>query len=456
MKLFKTNKNIYLFLGIILMLTKSYGQVMNKTQQLKFSVKENIAIEIDSRYTNIEFELTNNDAVVIDAIMRVEGLSQKEVDTYFEKWNFKADKFNNKLVINSFLIDNSDEGLKKSGYHKGYFLNKEKLNITKSEIKSLKENLTSSNLKQRKKNGDKLLEKSSGEFDFETYIEKGNTYLEQWERENNKPIGKRFYNKTKEERKQMWKSKKDAQPKKSNKPTTIDKATLKSKSKLPNINVRALSRRATINKTLKIKIPKKAKLNIKARHGKVVFSEEITNLNAELNYVLLEANAISGKNTSIKGAYSNFEINKWNDGNLDVIFSGFVLIKEVKNIDIISNASTVSIDNITESVNAKGNFKMLSVDTSSEIKYVNIDVEDSKRVWIKLPKTVYNLHYEGINSKLIHPEKFSLKTIKSNPRKQVIENNPLEGNERLVKIKALSSVMQIYDIPWENLKVKNL
>ena len=437
MKLFKINISIIL---LMLTITNSFAQAVVKRTQSEFSVNQNIVVEIESRYTNVEVELTDDDLVTIDAIMQVEGLPEKDVDAYFEKWDFKASMSNNKVSISSFLTDNSDVRLKKSGYYKGYFFDKEKLNIVNSDLENLDENS----------------ETNKEAFDLEVYIEKGNAYLEEWERENNENIGRRWYNKTKEERIQLRKLKKEALPKLDNQATVVNKAALKNKSKLPSTNIRALSKRAVINKTLKIKIPRKAKLHIKARYGKLVFSEGITGLNAELSYVLLQASEISGNETLIKGSYSNFEIDKWNNGNLDVVFSGFVLIKEVKNMDLTSNASTVSIDNVTKRIDAKGNFKMLSVDMSSEIEHVNINVEDSKKVWLKLPKAAYNLQYEGVNSKLIHPKKFSLMTIKGNPDKQVIQNTPLKANKRVVKIKALYSVMQIYDIPWENLKIKSL
>ena len=75
MKLFKTNNYGYFLLGIVLTLTNSYGQVLTKTQQLEFPVKGDVAIELNSKYTNIEFELTDNNTVTIEAVMDIEGLS---------------------------------------------------------------------------------------------------------------------------------------------------------------------------------------------------------------------------------------------------------------------------------------------------------------------------------------------------------------------------------------------
>lgn len=426
-------------------LTSSFAQKITKTDHYKFKVNENIAIEINSKYTNIEFELTDNNSIQIETIMEVEGLSENEVDTYFKQWNFKANKNKNKIVINSSL--NTNKPIQKKGYYKGYFIEGETLSDSKAGVEKLNKGLGIS-----KKNNIK----NQGEFDFKSYIKNGNAYLKQWEKENNEPIGKRFYNKTKAERIQLQKPQKKILPNLGEKPKVINKDLLKRKNEIPQNNVRKLSKRATVNKTLKIKIPRDVKLVVNARHGKVEFLNEVKNLIANLSYVLLKATKISGEKTLIKGKYSNFEINQWQNGKIDVLFSGFVLINKAKKIDITSNTSTVSIDAVTESISAKGNFKMLSVDALSSIKNININVEDSKKVWLKLPKTIYNLFYEGVNSKLIHPEKFILKTTQNNPKKQQIVHTSIHKNTPKVTIKALYSTMQIYDIPWENLAIKNI
>jgi len=443
----------------MLAITNSYGQVLTKTKQLQFSVKSNVAIELQSKYTNIEFELTDNNKVMIEAVMDIEGLSQKEADAYFKKWKFKANKNNNKLVISSILRNNTSTNLDKHGYYNGYFIDGEQLDAITPEKKG------SLNRVNTFKYTDKPLNENTKKFDNAAYIEQGDSYLLKWQKKNNEKIGKRWFNKTKEERILLQKAVQDDKPQKVKKATIKARKSISSKeelkarlkkNKLPKTNVRSLPKRAIVNKTLKIKIPRHAQLNITVRHGKVIISDEITNLKANLSYVLLQANIISGKNTAIKGAYTNFEINQWKAGNLDITFSDFALIKKVKRINITSNASLVSIDNVTGNINAKGNFKMLGVDLSSTITYANIDVEDSKVVWVKLPNSPYNLRYEGIDSKLIHPKKFSLKAVKNNSSKQLLENLPLKNNARFVKIKALASVLQIYDISWDDLEIKSL
>jgi len=458
MKLYSIKKHLYFLLGMAFTIAQSYGQVLTKTQQHSFSVPNNVAIELHSTYTNIEFELTDSNTVVIDAQMDIEGLSKSEANAYFKKWAFKASKQKNKLVIRSFLNNKTNENIDKHGYYNGYFIEGVQRNATRADKKEHSKinqsNETNFNVKSSIGN--------SKVFDYKAYIEEGDRYLFKFQKENNEPVGKRWFHKTKKERILLQNSIKKKQPKKAlkNAKQSINskerlKASLK-KNKLSKANVRSLPKRAIITKTLKIKIPRHAQLTINVRHGKIIFSDNITDLKADLSYVLLEATKISGNNTSIKGAYTNLEVNQWKAGSLDVTFSEFVLIKEVARIHITSNGSLVSIDAVTEDINANGNFKMLDVALTSEIKQATIAVEDSKVVWIKLPNSPYNLQYEGIDSKLIHPKKFSLRRAKNNPSKQILEHTLHSRTQRNINIKALSSVMQIYDILWDDLKIKSL
>lgn len=445
MKLFKVYISLCL---LVLTILNSFSQNKTRTLQHTFDVNKDVVVEITSKYTNLEFSYTDDDVVTIEAIMIVEGLTENEVEEYFKKWNPKPRKHNNKIIVSSVAQHNSNVEFKMKGYYEGYFLDTEELSF----VNPKPDNKANSRTHHNEENIREL-------FDFDTYIEQGNDYLEQWEKKHNEKIAKRWYNKTKEERIKLRKPKKpekETVPVLDNKPAIVNKDMLKKKNELPNVNVRDLSKRAVVSKTLKVKIPRNAKVKINAKHGKIVFTDEVKNLDAELKYVLVNASTISGKETFINGSYSNFEIDHWLEGKLEIMFSDYTLIKKVNEMTLTSNASVVSIDDVTTSIEAKGNFKMLSIDVSSEMKHVSLNLEDSKRVWLKLPKTPFKLKYKGIDSKLIHPEKFKLTTSKSNGRIQIIESNLSQNNGSVVNINSLSCVMQIYDIPWENLKIKSL
>ena len=259
-----------------------YAQTITKSKQLTFNVKNNATIELNSKYTNVEFELTDENKVTIDAFLEIEGLPEKEVNSYFNKWKIAVNNQENKFFIHTSLKYGSQKKAQQKGFYQGYFIEKNQLNLIEEKTH-----------KSYNTNNKKSV------FDFNAYVKDGDVYLKRWEKINNEPIGKRWYNKSKKERIQLQKSRKEKLPKKSNLTVVKNKKNATPKQKLvakqkrttkPKANIRALSNRASINKTLKIKIPRSALLHIKIRHGKVIFSHEISNLKADLSYVLLRAN----------------------------------------------------------------------------------------------------------------------------------------------------------------------
>lgn len=439
MKLLNTYINI-IILVLIFGIDTNYGQSHTYSKQRSIAVKNNTTISIDSKYTNIEFESTNKNVVTIEAIMKVDGLSKKEANNYFKKWVINITKEESFLNINPILKNTSNNNLNRNGFYNGYFIEETKMNEIKSEIKNTKRLNSTQNYKG---------------FDFDLYIKDGDAYLYKWQKENNESIGKRWFNKTKNERIQLLKSRKPNKQPKSVQPKEKLKNKF-SKSVKSTANIRALSNRAIIKKTLRIKIPKSVFLNIKARHGKISFTNTINHVVADLNYVLLTAKKITGTKTKIKGSFTNLEVDEWKSGDLDVKFSDYVLIKSVDNINLHSEASIVSIDKLNNGINAKGNFKMLSLDLTSTVTKANITVEDSKEVWIKLPQTPYNLMYNGVDTKLIHPKKFNLRTSSNQQKKQYFKYSPLKSDKKNFEINAFSSTIQIYDIAWKDLKIKDL
>lgn len=439
MKLFKINTILVLLL-LFLGINKTFGQSYTFTKHQQSAVNNNTTVVLNSKYTNIELKSTNKNVVTIEAIMKVDGLSKKEANNYFKKWETNITKEESFLNINSNLKNTSNNNLNRNGFYNGYFIEESKMKEIKSEIKNI--------TKKKSAKNNKI-------FDFNLYVKDGDAYLHKWQKENNESIGKRWFNKSKEERILLQKARKPNKQPKRVQPKEKLKNKL-SRSIKPTANIRALSNRAIIKKTLKITIPKSVFLNIKARHGKITVTNGLDNINADLNYVLLSAKTISGINTKIKGNFTNLEVDEWKSGDLDVKFSDYVLIKSADHINIQSEASIVSIDKLNNGINAKGNFKMLSVDLTSSVSKANITVEDSKQVWIKLPQTPYNLMYNGVNTKLIHPKKFNLRTKSKQQKKQYFKYLPLKSNEKTFEINAFSSTIQIYDIAWKDLKIKNL
>lgn len=450
MKSFKLKLSILIVLFFV---AKSSAQVIVKSHREIIPYKEGISIDLTTTYTNVEFITTDNPNIVIDAKFEIEGVTDKEAASYYSNWDFDINNKSDQLNIQSLIKQSNDPNYKKRGYYEGYFIDIKNLDSYEEPTDKRNNNENNTTNKTPKKNS--LAESGDKVFDYDDYIENGDEYLKRWEAKNNEKIGRRWYNKTKEERIQLRKPTKPALEPKSNYPTKAIKKELKNRNKLPETNVWSYSNRAIVKKTLKIELPENTKININSRHGKISFSGNLKNITANLNHVLLSGTTISGASTFIKGSYSNFEIENWKDGELEVLFSGFTLIKNAGRIKLKSNSSTVAIDNVEDSITASGNFEMLSVDTAPNINQVNLEVVDSKKVWLKIPNDEINLNYVGTDSKLIHPEKFSLQTDTRQSNKKFITTK-FQNKRPEIQISSISSVMQIYDVPWEELKIKSL
>ncbi len=80
------------------------AQKLEKKYSEKFTVNKDIAIDINTRYTDIEIETWDRNEVVIEAYIQVEGeTTQKAIDDYLKRWNFEAlgNKSSIKITSNS-------------------------------------------------------------------------------------------------------------------------------------------------------------------------------------------------------------------------------------------------------------------------------------------------------------------------------------------------------------------
>ncbi len=81
-----------------------YAQKQNKKYTEKFNVNKDVAIDINTRYTDIEIETWDRNEVVIEGYIEYEGeATQKAIDDYLKRWNFEAlgNKSSIKVTSNS-------------------------------------------------------------------------------------------------------------------------------------------------------------------------------------------------------------------------------------------------------------------------------------------------------------------------------------------------------------------
>ncbi|NMH88648.1 hypothetical protein [Flavivirga algicola] len=160
-----------------------------------------------------------------------------------------------------------------------------------------------------------------------------------------------------------------------------------------------------VKKTIKIKMPKKAKLKVNVRHGEIEFAANVDDLKADLSHTKFTAYSINGSSTSVNASYSPIYVNYWNLGELNLSYSEDVELVHVKQMVLNSNSSNTTIKHLLGSAIIDGNIGDLKIlDIDDAFSNLNIIIQNSNAV-IALPKVNFNLQYKGNRSHVSHPKK---------------------------------------------------
>lgn len=159
-----------------------------------------------------------------------------------------------------------------------------------------------------------------------------------------------------------------------------------------------------VKKTIKIKMPKKAKLKMNVRHGELKFANVLYNVRGDISHSALTANSIDGSKTSINVSYSPVLITHWILGELKLNFVDNAHIDAVNRLVLSSNSSNIDINSLMGNAVIAGSFGELSINNIlPSFNNLNIVLENSE-AFVVLPKTDFNLQYKGSRSKLKHPK----------------------------------------------------
>lgn len=190
-----------------------------------------------------------------------------------------------------------------------------------------------------------------------------------------------------------------------------------------------------VKKTIKIKMPKGAKLKVNVRHGELEFASNVDNLKADLSYTKFTANSINGSSTSINASYSPIYVTNWNLGELNLKYVKKAELRHVKNMVLNSNSSNVTIDNFSGNAiidGSIGDLKILKIDDA--FTNLNIIIQNSDAT-IVLPDVAHNIQYKGISSIFDHPKNNSASNVSS------FSNNILDSNKTIILNAKYSNVI---------------
>lgn len=162
-----------------------------------------------------------------------------------------------------------------------------------------------------------------------------------------------------------------------------------------------------VKKTIKIKMPKDAKLKVNVRHGELKFAANIDNLKADLSHTKFTAHSINGSLTSINASYSPIKVVQWNIGELNLNHVRDAQLNNVKQMVLTANSSNVEIENLLGNAiidGSIGDLKIYKIDDA--FTNLNVILQNTDAV-ITLPKVKYNLQYKGDRTRFSHPQKLT-------------------------------------------------
>ncbi|MGB5819889.1 MAG: hypothetical protein WBG90_10440 [Saonia sp.] len=436
-------------LTLCLMAIGVYGQ-HTKTYKETFNVGNDAVLDINTSYTDIEFETWNKDQIQIEAEITLNGASEEEAEVYFENAGIK-------IVGNSKNIEVSTRSENTWGFNGRSVGNVEKFHITIPDIPNLEPlfldlqipdlpvipemppmppmPIQSFDYGEYKKEGEKYLEEWKKKFE-ESYDDEYKKRLEEWserlkarvaEREEQMEERKMEREERMKEREEMRKEREEMrkervmemeeQKREMEERKALGRNIIISRDDGPNVfywSSEGRNKNYKVKKTIKIKMPKSTKLKMNVRHGEVKLAENTKNIHATLSYTSLLASTIDGDKTFINASYSPVSVQKWNYGQLKTDYSDKVNLREVGSLRLSAVSSDITIDHLLSSIYAKNNLGELKINSISDnFNDMDITVQNGELVCV-LPKTPFSISVNGISSKFSSPAGLSLDKTQNN------------------------------------------
>ena len=113
------------------------------------------------------------------------------------------------------------------------------------------------------------------------------------------------------------------------------------------------NRNFKIQKQIRIRMPKGARLKLDIRHGEVKLAENVIDLNATLSYANLLASNIAGEQTRVRARYSPLRVKQWDAGRLDTDFSEDVQLERVIRLNLRATSSDITIDHLLKNASIR-------------------------------------------------------------------------------------------------------
>ena len=265
-------------------------------------------------------------------------------------------------------------------------------------------------------------------FDFEAYQKDGEKYMKKWEKQVEKNFGKDFEKSMEKWAKQFEKNaeiwEKDMTAK-----MAVNEKDFEKKMEAWGANFEAQMEKemggkdgeeksegtnpGRSSRTIKIKVPSNAKLNMDVRHGEVKLGQRIKNLKADLSHSKFSANILEGEDTEISASYTPVKVSQWNYGVLNASYVEDIDIAKARSIKLNSNSSNVNFGEITETGFLTGSFGDLKIaKLNPSFKILDITLKNSDLL-LDIPDAPLKFNYNGSQSEIQYPKTSTVKSSRS-------------------------------------------
>lgn len=475
-------KNLKIIVLMLFVTMSSIAQQKLEKISQSINVDDEVVINLNTSYTNIEIDTWNKDIIQVEAYMESDKLSKEELHKAFENWKVNIDGSKTMVTIESesslnswtngltLFDDNSLDALKELEFK---LADIPEMPILENLVEA---NWNFDNMPQIPNLPELPKGMNNFNFDYDAYKEQGEAYLEKWSREYEDKYGKAYTEKMKawaeefdadewdayEKKMEAWGEKfgkefgekfgekfeedmekwgeefgKEMEEWGKQLEEQLNESGFEEKMEAwgeelgkrieeqieaqGNLNhdgnylfETTSKSNLKVKKTIRIKMPKKAKLKMNVRHGELKFTSVIHNLKADVSHSNFMATNIDGSETSINVSYSPVKITHWNAGELKLNYVDNAKIETANELILSSNSSNVNIRNIMSNAIIDGSFGDLVIgNISDSFKNINLVIENSDAI-LKLPKGDYSLFYKGTRS-IFNNESTSSKTINNYP-----------------------------------------
>ncbi len=462
-----TFKNIGL-IGTLIWLgfsTMGWAQKKSKTIHENFKVSDDLVLEINTSYADIEFDTWNRNQVDIEAVVEIEAATEEEVNDYFK---------NNPIHIigNSQRIEISTN----MEHHPAFAFNiEDEMEFHFDAQHELKDSEAVEIIAPMIDFPDMVAVPPMPPmpplpvtpFDYEAYKKDGEAYMNKWKAEFEAGFDKEYQKKMEEWGKRMELKQKEFEKKrmemevkregvhqqrlehiieqqehqeearelrqqardvkKGNKIIRIEIDTIgdvnkefifydENKHAEPTVFYslkRGVDKKIKVKSTIKIKLPKSTQIKMNVRHGAVKLADNTNNLKATLAYTTLKAATIDGDKTEIEASYSPVSVQNWKIGELKTDYSDKVNIKEAETLTLNATFSDVIIENLINKAFIKNSFGPLTIkNVTSNFTDLDIVLQNAE-LSCTLPSTAYTISVKGLYSDLKTKEDLKLQKIKN-------------------------------------------